>query len=324
MKKLMLAILSAVLACTVAYAEDWNPEVNVEIVAGVAAGGTMDKTARSIEQILQQQKLVPTSITVVNKPGGGQALGLQYVKSHEGDAHYISVNSEPLLTNRISGRSEISFTDFTPLVTLFEESVAFAVRNSSPFTTMEQLVEKLKKDPASVSVAIGAALGNVNHVALALLMEKTGGDVTKVRIPIFNSIGEASTALLGGHVDVLIGVVSSIEAFVPGGQVRVLAVSAPERLGGTMTETPTLKELGYDVETASFRAVVGPPGLSAAQQEWWINTMRKVTESPGWEVELKRYFWTPSFRSSAETAAYLEAKNKELEEVYLRIGLAKK
>ena len=86
-------------------AQGWTPTRNVEIVVGSAPGGSNDKTGRSIEKLLNDLKLVPTSLTVVNKPGGGGNIMFAYVNAHAGDAHYLMVGTTAMLTNHIVGTS---------------------------------------------------------------------------------------------------------------------------------------------------------------------------------------------------------------------------
>jgi putative tricarboxylic transport membrane protein len=322
MKKILCAVLALATSAAALAAAAWVPSRNVEIVAGVSAGGSMDRTARVIENIIRVRKLVPTSITVVNKPGGGQALGLHYVKSHQGDAHYISVNSEPLLTNHISGRSPISYKDFTPLAGLFQEYVAFSVRKDSDIKNLKDLIARLKSKPDSLSIAIGTAFGNVNHVALASLMDKFNGDVKRVRVPIFSSMGECITALLGGHVDALVSVVSAVKGFVPSGQIRVLAVTAPKRLPGVLNGIPTLTEVGYDVQTASFRVLLAPPNISAAQVRFWNHVFESMVKTSAWSKALEANLWIPKYRNSAQTRMFLDKENETLAKIYVRLGLA--
>jgi putative tricarboxylic transport membrane protein len=317
-------MLLVALVCPPAYAQDaWKPQKNVEIVAGVAAGGNMDRTARAIQAIFQEKKLVPATSTVVNKPGGGQALGLQYVKSHDADPHYLSVNSEPLLTNRISGRSPLAYADFTPVAHLFNEYITFAVRAESPLKTMKDLTAKLKADPSSVNAAVGAALGNVNHIALALLMDDIGADVKKVKIPVFNSTGEATTALLGGHIDLVISTVAGVVGLASGGKVRVLGVTAPQRLPAVMAGVPTLRELGHNVTFSSFRVVVAPKGLTPQQIAYWDQIFSRLVTVDEWKTEMQRFHWVSNYLNSTQTGEFLRARDQELRRVYTDLGLAK-
>lgn len=322
-QKRIAAFLLVVAVAMSAHAQSpaWKPEKNVEIVAGVSAGGNMDRTARAIQAIFQNKKLIPSTSTVINKPGGGQALGLQYVMRHEGDAHYLSVNAEPLLTNKIAGSSPISYTDFTPIAHLFNEYIAFAVRADSPLKTGRDLVERFKAEPNSLSVGVGAALGNVTHIALALLAGDIKADVKKVRIPIFNSGGETITALLGGHVDLV--VLNAANLVRLGQKVRLLAISSPQRLPGILSSVPTWRELGHDVTFSSFRVVVAPKRLTPAQISFWDHVFSILVEDNEWKQDMERFYWVTNYLNSAKTGEFLRQRDQELKKVFLEIGLAR-
>ena len=72
-------------------AQTWKPDKPVDVVVGTSPGGPQDRTGRLIQRILQEQKLVPTPVNVVNKPGGGGVVGLVYVSQHRGDGHFLMV-----------------------------------------------------------------------------------------------------------------------------------------------------------------------------------------------------------------------------------------
>ena len=122
--------------------------------------GPQDRTGRLIQKILQEQKLVPAPVNVVNKPGGGGVIGLTYLSQHPDDGHYLMVNSMTLFTNHITGRTALAYTDFTPLAVIGVEYVGVAVLSDSPVKSGRDLAERLKKDPASLSVSIGTTFGN--------------------------------------------------------------------------------------------------------------------------------------------------------------------
>src|SRR6185295_1861026 len=111
--------LALAFGCTAAAAQPWVPQKNVEIVVGSAPGGSNDKTARTVERILVQGKMLPTSLTVNNRPGGGSNLAFVYVNQHAKDPHYLLVGTPSLLTNHITGLGTLNHNDFTPIASLF-------------------------------------------------------------------------------------------------------------------------------------------------------------------------------------------------------------
>src|SRR3970282_3002810 len=116
MKGISVLLSAALVAASPsALAQAWSPQRNVEIVVGSAPGGSNDKTARTVERVLMENKLVNTSIAVVNKPGGGSSIAFTYVSQRPGDPHTLLVGLTGPLTNHITGRSKLRHTDFTPI-----------------------------------------------------------------------------------------------------------------------------------------------------------------------------------------------------------------
>src|SRR5690606_32789720 len=111
------------------------------------------KTARAVERAIVEAKLIPTSLTVVNKPGGGSSIAFTYVSQKAGDPHTLMVGTTALLANHIVGRSKLSHKDFTPIASLFNDYVVFAVNANSPLKTGKELAAKLKENPQSLTIS---------------------------------------------------------------------------------------------------------------------------------------------------------------------------
>jgi putative tricarboxylic transport membrane protein len=109
----------------------WQPSRNVEIIVSTSPGSGSDSTARFIQKLVVEKKLVESPVTVVNKPGGGGTIGLSYLAQHAGNGHYLLVTSPSLLALQIMGRSAIGYADTTPLAQLGTEAVVFTVRADS-------------------------------------------------------------------------------------------------------------------------------------------------------------------------------------------------
>jgi len=193
----------------------WQPTKNVEIAVGSAPGGSNDKTGRSIEKLLNELKLVPTSLTVVNKPGGGGNIMFSYVNSHAGDAHYLMVGTTAMVTNHLVGSSKISYQDFTPIASLFNDYVVFAVNANSVSKTGKDLLERLKKEPQTVPLGFATSLGSHNHIAAGLLVKTFGGNARDLKAVAFKGSAEAVTGLLGGHLELVTTAAGNVARFSP-------------------------------------------------------------------------------------------------------------
>jgi putative tricarboxylic transport membrane protein len=317
-----LALALATVA-TPAAAQAWSPQKNVEIVVGSAPGGSNDKTARTVEHILTMNKIVPVSLTVVNKPGGGSTIAFTYVQQHAGDPNMLMVGTPSLLTNHITGLSRLHYNDFTPIASLLNDYVVFAVNASSPIKTGKDLVERLKKDPKSVTIGFATALGSHNHIAAGLLMKAIGGNARDLKVVAYKGSSEAITNLLGGHIDLVTTAAGNVAAHVAAGKLRVVGVAANQRFPGALAHIPTWKEQGVNLVFGGWRAIIAPKGITQPQIDYWVAALRKVTESKEWKEDLAKNFWFADFRTGDDFRKDLDQDYAAMKAVLMDIGLAK-
>jgi putative tricarboxylic transport membrane protein len=306
-----------------AWAQKWTPQKNVEIVVYSAPGGSNDKTARAIEQTIGEKKLINTTMTVVNKPGGGGNIQLAYMTQHSGDPHFLMVTTPTLLTNHITGSSTQSFADFTPLASMVNDYVVYAVNADSPIKTGKDLIDRLKKDPKSVSIGFATALGTHNHIAAGLLMKAIGGDVKALKVVAFKGSSEAVTTLLGGHIDMVTTAAGNVSAHVASGKIRVVGVASNQRLPGVFAQVPTWKEQGVNFISGNWRAVMGPKGMTQDQITAWEGILRSVAESKEWKEDLATNFWSSDFASGEQFRKDLEQDYIATKAVLLELGMTK-
>lgn len=317
-----LLALCAGLACSAHAQTAWKPERPVELIAMNAPGGGSDRTLRIMAKIMQQTQLIPVAVNVVNKPGGGGTVAYNYLNTHPGDAHYLQLASKSLLTNHIAGNGP-SYADFTPIAFLFGEYISVTVKPDSPLKSGRDIIERLKKDPGALTFGIATSLGNPNHQAIATPLREAGIDIKKLKTVIFPSGGAASTAMMGGHVDVVPITAAFAAQMARQGQVRVLAVTSPSRLPDVLANVPTWREQGHDVIVSNWRSMVGPRGMSAGQVTYWEQAFQRFVESDEWKKELETNFWASEYMRSAETRKYLDQDNAQVRSFLVELGLAK-
>ena len=320
--KAALAALCMLIAGGAHAQTSWKPERPVELIAMNAPGGGSDRTLRIMAKIMQQMQLLPVAANVVNKPGGGGTVAYNYLNTHPGDAHYLQMASKSLLTNHIAG-SGPSYTEFTPVAFLFGEYIAVTVKPDSPLRSGRDIIERVKKDPGSITFGIATSLGNPNHQAVATALREAGVDIKRLKNVIFPSGGAASTAMMGGHVDVVPITAGFAAQMARQGQVRVLAVTAPGRLTDVLASVPTWKEQGYDVVVSNWRAMVGPRGMTPPQIAYWEQAFQRFVESEEWKKELETNFWASEYLRSAEARKYLDQDNAQVRAFLVELGLAR-
>lgn len=315
--------LACVLAAAPLSAADWKPANQVEIVVPNSPGGGNDAVGRLLQKLLQDRKLIPTPAIVSNKPAGGGSATLAYLGQKPNDPHFLAVVSITQQLNYITGTQVQSYRDFTPLATMIGDFIGFAVRADSPITSGKDLLERLKKDPSSLSAGI-TALGGNNHIAYVLAARSGGVDTRKLKTPVFQSSGDSMTALLGGHIDMHIGSVGPLAKQLEAGKVRILAITSDHRLTGPLAAIPTWKEQGIAGTFNTWRGFWAPKGLTAEQVAYWNDVFEKLSRDPQWKENLAQNLWENDYRNSRDTLKYLDALHVELRDVLKDLGLAKK
>jgi putative tricarboxylic transport membrane protein len=312
----LVLVLSGTVHNIAAYAaEKWSPDRFVEIVAGSAAGGAQDRTARTMQRIWQERKIVSVPVNVSNKPGGGGALSLAFLNQQGGEGRHVAVGSPTFMINHIAGTSTVALQDITPLARLFSEYIVIAVRADSPLKTGGDLLRRLKADPSSVSAAVATARGGMQHIAVARLAKSAGADFRKMRIVVFNSGGESISQVLGGHIDLVSTAAANAAPHVANGQLRILGVAAPQRMAGALAPVPTWKEQGADVVVSNWRAVIGPKAMSAVQVAWWDQALQALVNTPEWAADVQANHWVGNYLGSGASRTYFTEQYSEMRDV---------
>ena len=294
----------------------------MELLVGSGAGGSADSMGRHLQRIMQEQKLLPVPVNVLNKVGGNQTLVRTYLNQHPGDAHYFDLGNPTLTVNHIMGISSQHYTDFTPVALLLNEYTAFTVRADSPVRNAHDLVELISKSPDTWSVGV-SNLGGTNHLTYALLARAAGVDPKKLKVVVFKSNTEGITAVMGGHLQMVASAVSSVMAQVRPGNARIIALGGPRRMGGALAGVPTLREQGMDIVVSNWRGIVGAKGLGAAQVAYWEDVLARVVAAEDWQKSLEAQFWEGNFLRSREFGKYLENDYNQARAVMTDLGLAR-
>lgn len=319
-----LAVVPA-LASIAAYAQTpWKPERPVELIVGSAAGNSNDLMLRLIAQIAQEKRLVEQPMNVLNKPGGGNTIAWNYLNQRAGDGHYLMMANLNLSAGHLTGTTTYSYRDFTPVCLLYDEYVVFLVRAESPIKTGRDLIERLKKDPASLSLAFSSVAGGANHIAAGLVFKAAGVDVKKVRAVVFDSASKAITAALGGHVDVVSASASSAVSHMKAGTVRLIGITSPRRVGGVFAEVPTWKEQGTDAAFSNYRGLIAGKNLPANQLAYWENMFASLDKDAGWRANLDKNSWEPNYTNSRDTRKYWDELAVQMRDTLDDLGLLKK
>jgi putative tricarboxylic transport membrane protein len=323
MKPACTLALLALIAPAPAQTQGWSPQKNVEIIVPVVPGGTNDKLARAIERTFVGGKLVTTSVTVVHRAGGGNQIAYAYVNQHTGDPHYLLMGTSTLITAHAMGTSKMSYSDFSPIASIFNDYVVLTVNAASPLKSGSDLVARMRADAQSVPLGFSSSLGNHHHIIAGLFMKNIGANPRDLKTVIFKGSSESLTALLGGHIELVSTGAGNAAPHMAAGKLRVLGVSSGQRLPGTMAVVPTWKEQGVDLVYGSWRSVVAPKGITSEQVAFWENALRRVVESADWKAELERNYWGDFFKTGAEFRNTVDREYGAMKGMLVDLGLAK-
>jgi putative tricarboxylic transport membrane protein len=323
MRTVWIAAL-VVLTVTQVWAQPaWRPERQVELILPTAPGGGNDVVARLLQKIVQEQKLVTTPILVLNKAGGNQALSVAYLNQHPADPHYLLFATSSLMTNQIQGLAQYQYTDFPPLGLAFVDHTAFMVPANSPFKTMRELIDRLKADPESVAISL-ISRGGTGHASLAQASKSAGVDPKRLKVVVYKTSAEAATALMGGHIDAAVSSAAGSTPQVVAGNIRMLAIAAPQRRTGALAHVPTLTELGLEASgLATWRGIFGAKGITPAQVAFWDEALARAFAADEWKNHMEKNNVTAPALRGRELVKYLEGEYTHTRTVMVALGLGK-
>lgn len=264
---------------------------NVKMMIPANPGGGWDTTGRALGKALMDSGAA-TTVTYDNKGGAAGALGLaQFVNGSKGDGNALMVMGAVMLGGLITGKPPVSLSQATPVARLTSEYNVFVLPANSPFKTMNDVIDQLKKDPGSVKWG-GGSRGSTEHIAAAMIAREVGVDPSKINYVAFRGGGEATAAILGGNVTVGGSGYSEFSEYIKVGKMKALAVTSETRLKGV--NVPTLKELGINVVIGNWRGVYGAPGITAEQRKTLTEMILKAVKSKSWLDALEKNSWTPA------------------------------
>lgn len=281
----VLAAVLGVLALPAAEAtaQAFKPTRPVELVVHTGPGGGSDVFARIVNNIFEQEQLLPVRANVVNRSGGGGAVAMSYVAEKKGDPHVIAFYTSVWLTAPLTTKeARVQFTELTPIANLIYDPSLIIVRSDSPYRTLNDFVEAAKKSPGKLLQA-GSSVQAIGNLIRQVVQKQSGAMWTYVPMP---GGSERITAILGGHAQLLIGDPGEVKEQVQSRAMRVIAQMAERRLPA-YPDVPTLQESGYTMPNIrTVRGVVAPPGLTRDAVAYWEGVFDHLVKTDAWRKYL--------------------------------------
>jgi putative tricarboxylic transport membrane protein len=303
----------------------FTPE-NVECIAPSNPGGGWDFTCRSVGKLLADESLVSGQVQVVNMAGGVGAVAFGNVASKRpGDANLLVATSTVGITQIAQGKYPGPVTTMRWLAMLGTDVGVVLVAKDSPIQTLDDFVQALKSDPASIVTGGSSGVGGWDHLRLLMLAQEAGlsdEDLRKIRWVQYEGGTDAVTQAIGGHIGAVTTDIGEIAGFIESGDVRVLAVMAEDRLPA-FPDAPTAKEQGFDLEGYNWRGFYMGGEVSDEAYQGWVEIMKTLYDSPEWQETAKSHGLTPIWRGGEEFTAFVQDQEERMRELSKAIGVIK-
>ena len=283
------------------------------------AGGGWDGTARGTGEALTKAGIVgKASYENMSGGGGGKAIA-HLIETAKKQQSTLMVNSTPIVIRSLQKVFPQSFRDLTPIAGTIGDYASFVVNTESDIKDFADLVARYKADPKSVAIGGGSVAGGMDHIVTALVMKAAGAQPTKVKYIPYDAGGKAMAGLLSKEIQALSTGYGEAAELAKQGQVRILCVTAAERLKDA-PDVPTCKEEGADAQFVNWRGFFGAPGLSDAQKQAFVGALEKMYETPEWETVRARNGWVNIFNPDDKFVAFLEDQEKVIGDLMKELG----
>jgi tripartite-type tricarboxylate transporter receptor subunit TctC len=252
-----LVLAVSVLGPTLAMAQEQWPQRPIRIIVPYSAGGSIDNASRRLG--LELSKRLGQNVFVENRTGGMSTIGMAEGARAKPDG-YTLVTNDPAFVILPYLRKPLPYepNDLVPIAAIVFSPIGIAVNAKSPYTTLQELIDKAKAEPGKITFGSGG-YGTLPHMSGEEFAIKAG--IKLFHVP-FKGGGEVALALLAGTIDVQFSVLSTLKGPVQNGQIRMLAISGDKR-HPTIPNVPTFAEAGlkgYNVNHwVGFWAPKGTP-----------------------------------------------------------------
>jgi len=261
-------------------ANAWQPDKPVEFVVPAGTGGGADVMARFVSPLISKYNLSPKPFIVINKSGGAGAEGFMYVKGKKGDPHVVIVTLSNLFTTPMATGVPFNWKDLTPLARLALDYFVLWVNAETPYKTAKEYLDAVKNEPGKFMMG-GTGTAQEDQIITIMLQQAFG--VKFIYVP-FKGGGEVAVQLVGKHVNSTVNNPSEAVSHWKAGRLRPLATIDSARIAlPEWDKIPTLKEsAGVDLSYLMLRGIFAAPGITKEQQAFYVDVLKKVTETPEW------------------------------------------
>ncbi|NBD31148.1 MAG: tripartite tricarboxylate transporter substrate binding protein [Alphaproteobacteria bacterium] len=302
-----------------AQADDHQVMESLHFIVPGGAGGGWDGTARGTGEALTNSGLVG-SASFENMSGGGGGVAINYMIENAASLdNTLMVNSTPIVIRSLTGVFPQSFRDLTLVAGTIGDYAAIVVPADSDIEGMDGLLASYADQGPDFAVGGGSVPGGMDHLVAAMVMQAAGEAPTELNYIPYDAGGKAMAGLLSGEIDALSTGFSEAIALADQGEVRILGVTAEERVPAYDT-APTFMEQGIDMSFVNWRGFFAAPGTSDEKTAQYISALEAMYETDAWEDVRARNGWVNIWNPGDDFRSFLEDQEKVIGDLMTELG----
>jgi putative tricarboxylic transport membrane protein len=310
------ALAAALLAGAPAAAQERYPSQRLNWIIAFGPGGGNDIMSRTLIEIIEKYKLYPQRIVAENRAGGSGAVGWGHVFNQKGNPYHVSTTSGSFITTPLQANTPWQPRSFTPVALLASDDLIIVVNGKSSIKTFKEFLDRAKGKSPSIG---GMGAVNVDFIVPTLLSQKAG---FKFEYVSFNKQGELTTAVLSQALDAMMVNPGEVLGLLQSGDLRALAYSG-KKTPRVLGNIPTFAEAGYDIGISMPRGLVLPPDVPKEAQQWWIETVKKIVETPEWKAYVEKQLLTENVMYGEDFRAFLNKTQDAFAAILRKSGAIK-
>jgi tripartite-type tricarboxylate transporter receptor subunit TctC len=309
----LFALLALFVASGVAAQDGFPGKKPIEFVVLFPAGTSADVTARVLAEGMGRH--LGTNVVVVNRPGGGGAVGYKYAAAQAADGYHLVWNSNSISTTYHTGVLSFDYQAFAPVARVQVETPLLFVRSESPWRRLADLLQQAKGNPGKLTIG-NSGTGSHTHFSSVWLFQAAGASV--VDVP-FNA-AQVVPSLLGGHVDGVVQLPGALAGHVKAGTVRALVALSAAR-DPALPDVPTAREQGVNAAAELWRGVAVPRGTPQSVVARLEDAIRRTVASPEFVKSTEKLLVAPAFLPAAEFGKLIAREDAEIGRAVKALGL---
>lgn len=306
-------VAMATAAALTAPAAAQYPEKPVTVIVPYSPGGSTDVlvrlTAKHLEPILGQ------SMVIKNIDGAGGAIGMLEATRARPDGYTLGMYLTNTEVAMATGVAAFQSDQMKPVALLGDMYLTITGKGDGPYQTLSDMKAAAQARPGEIGVAMGQ--GMLAHFAAAMVEDALGEDLKLVNV---GGGAQKKAAVMGGHVDTMAEPTPGVLAQHESGDLKMIAVLAPERLP-FLPDVPTAREQGFDIVSIQTNGFFAPAGTPDDRIQVIADAIAQLGDDEEYQRRMRELNLVWNFKGPEEFGAYMEELHQSIQATAERMGV---